>query len=88
MQENNFEKQVQEKMDDLRIDPSGELWQKVSSRIGSKKRDHRVLETRRQLPDEFGELFRFQVDNGVLIRHRMQRHFSKNHFGAVALIFL
>ena len=43
MQENNFEKQVQEKMDDLRIDPSGELWQKVSSRIGKKKRDHRVL---------------------------------------------
>ncbi|MES2891857.1 MAG: hypothetical protein V4725_07590, partial [Bacteroidota bacterium] len=43
MQENNFEKQVQEKMEDLRIDPSGESWEKVSARIGNRKRDHRIL---------------------------------------------
>ena len=43
MQENNFEKQVQEKMGDFRVDPSSEIWQKVSLQIGRRKRDDRVF---------------------------------------------
>jgi hypothetical protein len=38
MQENNFEKQVQQKMDGLALSPSGEVWQKLQLEL-EKKRD-------------------------------------------------
>jgi hypothetical protein len=38
MQENNFEKQVQQKMDDLMLSPSGEVWKKLQLEL-EKKRD-------------------------------------------------
>ena len=43
MQENNFEKQVQQKMDELSIKPSEELWQKVSIAIAKRKTDRRIF---------------------------------------------
>jgi hypothetical protein len=43
MQENNFEKQVQQKMDELSIKPSEELWQKVSFAIAKRKTDRRIF---------------------------------------------
>ncbi len=43
MQENNFEKQVQQKMEELRVTPAGEVWQNVALEIKRKKRNWRVL---------------------------------------------
>jgi hypothetical protein len=43
MQENNFEKQVQQKMEELKIDPSINVWQKVSLSITDRKRDRRIF---------------------------------------------
>lgn len=43
MQENNFEKQVQQKMEDFRVTPASEVWQKVELEIIRKKRNWRVL---------------------------------------------
>ena len=43
MQESNFEKQVQEKMDELKINPSGEVWQKVAVAIEKRKGDRRIF---------------------------------------------
>ncbi|HZH99624.1 MAG TPA: hypothetical protein VEX63_00670, partial [Flavisolibacter sp.] len=42
MQEQNFEKQVQQKMDELSLTPSAPVWQKVQSEIGHKKERRRV----------------------------------------------
>ncbi|MCW3092728.1 MAG: hypothetical protein JWP81_3797 [Ferruginibacter sp.] len=43
MQENNFEKQVQQKVEELTFDPSGEVWQKVSVAIGKQKNDRHII---------------------------------------------
>lgn len=43
MQENNFEKQVQQKMDELKVNPSAEVWKHVEAVIGRKKKDRRIL---------------------------------------------
>ncbi len=37
MQENNFEKQVQQKLDELKLDPSESVWQNVYAKIKRKK---------------------------------------------------
>src|SRR5688572_22383461 len=37
MQENEFEKQVQQKMDDLKLDPSAFVWQKIEPQIKKEK---------------------------------------------------
>lgn len=43
MQENNFEKKVQQKMDELSLSPSAEVWQKLSVNIARQKRDRRFF---------------------------------------------
>src|SRR4051812_14132493 len=43
MQENNFEKQVQQKTDELRLKPSDEVWEKVAASITKKEGGRRVL---------------------------------------------
>jgi len=43
MQENNFEKQVQQKMDELSLSPSAEVWQKLSVSIAKDKKDRRFF---------------------------------------------
>lgn len=43
MQENNFEKQVQQKIGELTIKPSAELWQKVAVNIAKGKKDRRMI---------------------------------------------
>jgi len=43
MQENNFEKQVQQKMDELSMSPSTEVWQKLSVSIAKDKKDRRFF---------------------------------------------
>ncbi len=42
MQESNFEKQVQQKMDELTLNPSGGVWQKVADTIEKRKGIRRV----------------------------------------------
>ena len=37
MEENKFEKQVQQKMDELQIQPSDAVWKKIESQIEKKK---------------------------------------------------
>ncbi|MEO9145459.1 MAG: hypothetical protein ABI237_07860 [Ginsengibacter sp.] len=43
MEQNNFEKDVRKKMDELRIPPSDFVWTNVEKRISKKKRDRRVI---------------------------------------------
>ncbi|MEO5891782.1 MAG: outer membrane beta-barrel protein [Ferruginibacter sp.] len=43
MQENNFEKQVQQKMEELRLTPPDEVWQKVAFAIAKRTKDRRIL---------------------------------------------
>ena len=43
MEENKFEKQVQQKMDELKIHPSDSVWEKIEARIGKRKRPNRGL---------------------------------------------
>ncbi len=43
MEENKFEKQVQEKMDELKIHPSDSVWEKIEVRIEKRKRSKREL---------------------------------------------
>jgi|GEM_PF-2020528 len=43
MQEQNFEKQVQQKMDELSLTPSAPVWQKVQSEIRPKKEKRRLV---------------------------------------------
>jgi hypothetical protein len=43
MQENNFEKQVQEKMDELAINPSAEVWQKLTVTIAKDKNNRKMF---------------------------------------------
>ncbi|MEO6721286.1 MAG: hypothetical protein ABIN67_13025 [Ferruginibacter sp.] len=43
MQENNFEKQVRQKMEELKVNPSAEAWQKVASKIEKKGRDRKMI---------------------------------------------
>ncbi len=43
MKENNFEKQVQQKMDELKLNPSEEVWQKVSVAIAKGKNVRRIF---------------------------------------------
>lgn len=42
MQENNFEKQVKEKAGDLKLQPSAEVWQKLSVALAKNKTDRRL----------------------------------------------
>ena len=37
MEENSFEKQVQQKMDELKIQPSDSVWGKIEAQIEKKK---------------------------------------------------
>ncbi len=43
MQENNFEKQVQQKLDELKLNPSDTVWQNVYAKIKKEKRRWREL---------------------------------------------
>ena len=43
MEENKFEKQVQQKMDELKIHPSDSVWEKIEVRIEKRKRSNRGL---------------------------------------------
>ena len=43
MLENNFEKQVQQKMNNLKMNPSGEVWDKVALDIDKKKKDRKIF---------------------------------------------
>lgn len=43
MQESNFEKQVQQKMDELTLNPSGAVWQKVADALEKRKGNRRVI---------------------------------------------
>ncbi len=43
MQENNFEKQVQQKLDELKLNPSDSVWQNVYAKIKKEKRRWREL---------------------------------------------
>lgn len=43
MPENDFEKQVQQLFDELRLEPSAEVWPKVSSRVRPEKRRRKIL---------------------------------------------
>ena len=43
MQENEFEKQVQQKMDELKLHPSDAVWQKIEARIKKEKRRRWIL---------------------------------------------
>ncbi|MEO6729737.1 MAG: outer membrane beta-barrel protein [Ferruginibacter sp.] len=43
MPENNFEKQVQQKLDDVTITPSAEVWQKVAVTIEKRKGSRRIF---------------------------------------------
>src|SRR6476659_4225224 len=43
MEENKFEKQVQQKMDDLKIHPSDAVWEKIEARIEKRRRPVRGL---------------------------------------------
>jgi hypothetical protein len=42
MQENNFEEQVKEKAGDLKLQPSAEVWQKLSVALAKNKTDRRL----------------------------------------------
>lgn len=42
MEQNNFEKQVQQKMDELKISPSESAWQNIEKRISQKKRRRKI----------------------------------------------
>ena len=43
MQENNFEKQVQQKTDELKLKPSDEVWSKIAVVIAKRKTDRRIF---------------------------------------------
>ena len=43
MEENKFERQVQQKMDELKIHPSDSVWEKIEKRIKKKQRSNRGL---------------------------------------------
>ncbi len=43
MPENEFEKQVQQKMDGLKLKPSAEVWQNVADAITKRKTDRRII---------------------------------------------
>lgn len=43
MEENKFEKQMQQKLDELKIQPSDDVWKKIETQIGGKKPAKRVL---------------------------------------------
>jgi hypothetical protein len=43
MEENKFEKQIQQKMDELKIHPSDSVWEKIAIRLERKKRPNRGI---------------------------------------------
>lgn len=43
MEQNNFEKNVQQKLDELKIPPSDAVWENVEKRIGKKHKDRKVI---------------------------------------------
>ncbi|MEO6843615.1 MAG: hypothetical protein ABI184_00505, partial [Ginsengibacter sp.] len=43
MEQNNFEKNVQQKLEELKIPPSDAVWDNVEKKIGKKKRDRRLI---------------------------------------------
>src|SRR5450432_779468 len=43
MEENKFERQIQQKMDELKIHPSDSVWKKIEVRIEKRKRSNRGL---------------------------------------------
>jgi len=43
MEENKFEKQVQQKMDELKIHPSDDVWEKIEARLEKKKPSNRGI---------------------------------------------
>lgn len=43
MEQNNFEKNVQQKLDELKIPPSDSVWTNIEKRIGKKHKDRRVI---------------------------------------------
>ena len=43
MEQNNFEKNVQQKLDELKIPPSDAVWTNIEKRIGKKHKDRRAI---------------------------------------------
>jgi len=43
MEQNNFEKNIQQKMDELKIPPSDSVWTNIEKRIDKKQKDRRVI---------------------------------------------
>jgi hypothetical protein len=43
MEQNNFEKNVQQKLDELKIPPSDSVWTNVENRIGKKDKDGKII---------------------------------------------
>lgn len=43
MAANEFEKNVQKAMDDFKLHPSGEVWEKIAERIGERKKKRRII---------------------------------------------
>jgi hypothetical protein len=43
MEQNNFEKNVQQKLDELKIAPSDSVWTNVEKRIGKKDKDRKLV---------------------------------------------
>src|SRR6185437_588135 len=43
MEQNNFENNVQQKLDELKISPSDAVWTNIEKRIGKKRKDRRVI---------------------------------------------
>jgi len=43
MEQNNFEKNVQHKLDELKIPPSDSVWTNVEKQIGKKEKDRRII---------------------------------------------
>ena len=43
MEQNNFEKNMQQKMDELKIAPSESVWTNVEKRIGKKDKDRKLI---------------------------------------------
>jgi hypothetical protein len=85
MQEQDFEKQVQQKMDELSLTPSAPVWQKVQSEIGQKKERRRlVLWLSSLLLLLAGGWWLFSTSNKVPVTHATasqapNKYNSKNH---------
>lgn len=71
MEKNNFEKKVQQKMEELIITPSDSVWTNVEKRIDNKKKDKRLLFL-------FAFLFLFLLSGSYWFVYQSKNRFNKN----------